>query len=216
MAESISSITSGPRKTNIELLRILAMFLVLVVHAYFWSLGAPSLQDIKENFLPSCTRIFIESISIVCVNTFIFISGWFKIHPTLKGFANFIFQCAYFLFGIYAVLVCTGHADLSIKGIAGCLCLTPVNWFIKAYIGLYILAPVLNFFVENSSKKQLGLLLISFYTFQTIYGLSGAAKFIDHGYSTFSFIGLYLLAQYVKLYVSVGYKWGGDYSSSQR
>lgn len=212
---SISSITSGPRKTNIEVLRILAMFLVLVVHADFWSLGGPSVQEVKNSFLPSLTRIFFESISIVCVNVFIFISGWFKIRPTLKGFANFIFQCAYFLIGIYAVMLCLGYVDLSIKGIAGCFCLTPVNWFIKAYMGLYILAPVLNFFVENASKKTLGSVLIAFYIFQTIYGFTGAAEFIVHGFSTFSFIGLYLLAQHVKLYVSVDYKWGGYYLLSR-
>ena len=33
------------RQSNFELLRIIAMFLVLVVHADYFSLGAPSYQD---------------------------------------------------------------------------------------------------------------------------------------------------------------------------
>ncbi len=213
MNQSAISTATEPRKTNIELLRILTMFLVLVVHADFWSLGAPTFQEVRENFLPSMTRITIEAIAIVCVNVFVFISGWFTIKPTLKGFCNFIFQCGYFLIGIYVIMLATGQATFNLSGIARCFCITPFYWFIKAYIGLYILSPILNLFVEKSSKRQFGLTLASFYIFQTIYGFSGAADFIVHGYSTFSFIGLYLLAQYTKQYISINYKWGGGYYS---
>lgn len=209
MENTISSISTGPRKTNIEVLRIISMFLVLVVHADFWSLEAPTISEIQTSFIPSLTRIIIEATSIVCVNVFVFISGWFTIKPSLKGFANFIFQCGFFLIGIYIIMLISGHASLNLKGIAGCFCLTSANWFIRAYLGLYILSPILNLFVEKASKKQLGILLACFYTFQTIYGFSGAAQFIVHGYSTFSFIGLYLLAQYIKHYVSIDYKLGG-------
>jgi len=164
--------------------------------------------EVHKNFIPSATRILIESISIVCVNVFVFISGWFSIKPSVKGFGNFIFQCGYFFIGIYIVMILIGRSSLSLKGIAECLCLTSANWFIKAYIGLYIIAPVLNLFVEKTGKKQLGSTLILFYVFQTIYGFIGNTSFIAHGYSTFSFIGIYLLAQYLKHYGLNFYKWG--------
>lgn len=206
----ISSITNGSRQSNIELLRILAMFLVLVVHADFWALGGPTAADFSANPLNAFTRTLIESISIVCVNVFILISGWFGIKPSLKGFCNFVFQCAFFLFGIYAILLATGYAQFSLKGIAGCLCLTQANWFIRAYVGLYILAPLLNLFMEKSSKRTLELFLMAFFIFQTIWGWSGAAKFVEQGYSTFSFIGLYILARYTRLYAKENVtNWGG-------
>lgn len=45
------------------------------------------------------------------------------------------------------------------------------------------------------------LVLICFFTFQTFYAcFTTSATFIDRGYSTFSFIGLYLLARYIRLY----------------
>jgi putative transmembrane protein len=207
--DQISSITSGPRKTNIEILRIISMFLVLVVHADFWSLGEPTLSEFQTSTIPSLTRIVIQAIAIICVNVFIFISGWFTIKPSLKGFMNFIFQCGFFLIGIYLVMLMTGNTTLNFKGIAGCFCLTSANWFIRAYIALYILSPILNLFVEKSSKKQLGTLLVCFYAFQTIFGFTGVAEFVVHGYSTFSFIGLYLLAQYIRRYVSINYKLAG-------
>lgn len=193
------------------------MFLVLVVHADFWSLGAPTFQEVRDSFLPSITRIIIEAFAIVCVNAFVFISGWFTIKPTLKGFCNFIFQCGYFIIGIYVIMLATGQVAFNIKDIRDCFCLTNNYWFIKAYIGLYILSPILNLFAEKSSKRQFGITLASFYIFQTIYGFgfARATNFIEHGYSTFSFIGIYLLAQYIKHYVTINYKWGGYYSSAQ-
>lgn len=194
----ISSITSGPRLSNIELLRILAMLLVLVVHADFWALGEPLASDF---FTSSCNAVFrtmIQSSSIVCVNVFILISGWFGIRFSLKGLSSFIFQCAYFIIGIYIATLLAGETAFSINGIAQCLCLTKAYWFIKAYLGLYILSPVLNTYVGNSSERLQKTVLISFFIFQTAYGWSNAAVFIKSGYSTFSFIGLYILANYVR------------------
>lgn len=197
------------RQSNFELLRIIAMFLVLMVHADFWSNGCPGVKELSSHPLSSLTRIFIESMSIVCVNVFVMISGWFGIRPSIKGFGNFVFQCLYFLIGIYVVLLLTGHAQLSLKGLAGCFALTSVNWFIRAYVGLYIIAPILNVFIEYSSKRQMEITLVSFYLFQTIYGWIGISNFIVNGYSTFSFIGLYLLVRYLRMYGMRYFEMGG-------
>lgn len=188
------------RESNIELLRLLAMFLVLVVHSDFFTLKPPSQDAVISSPLNAATRFFFESASIVCVDTFVLISGWFAIKPKAKSFCNFIFQCLFFFVGIYAVMLMTGQATLSLKGIAGCLVLLKDNWFIKAYIGLYILAPVLNAFVKNADKRTFLAVLVSFFVFQTIYGWIGTAQFFANGYSTMSFIGLYLLARYVKIH----------------
>lgn len=189
------------RMSNIELLRFAAMILVLVVHANFFALGSPTQQDVLANPASALTRIVFQSLAIVCVNVFVLISGWFGIHPSVKGFSNFIFQCLFFLCGIYFVMLGMGLVQLTLKGLAGCLVLLNWNWFIKAYIGLYILAPVLNAFVEKSTQRQFLNVLISFFTFQTIYSwISNGAVFFEGGYSTMSFIGLYLLARYINVY----------------
>lgn len=197
-----------------ELLRIITMFLVLVVHADFYSLGRPTVEDFSVNPLSAITRTLIESLSIVCVDVFILLSGWFGIKPSVKGFCRFAFQCVFFLFGLYAIMLTTGSVQLTLKGIAGCLCLTPLNWFIRAYIGLYILSPVLNIFIEITSRRSIELFLIAFFTFQTIWGWSGAARFIEQGYSTYSFIGLYILAYYFRMYVNSKELPGGGYLHS--
>ncbi len=188
------------RLSNIELLRIIAMFLVLIVHADFFTLGPPEHEDMLSNPTGTYSRLFWEAISIVCVDVFVLISGWFGIRPKVKGFCNFIFQCLFFLVGIYIVCLLAGIAEFNVKGIAGCLLLLNWNWFIKAYLGLYLLAPLLNAFLERSSEVQVRYFLIAFFTFQTIYGWTGAAPFFEQGYSTMSFIGLYMLARYANIY----------------
>ena len=201
----MNSLVKKKRLSNIEALRILAMFLVLVVHADFFTFGGPTIELYTENSTFALGQYFFEALSICCVNIFVLISGWFGIRPNKKGFFNLVFQCLFFLFGIYIFCLITGMADYSLKGylkgIAGCFVLLKWNWFIKAYICLYIISPILNAYVEKASKHDFMYMLIAFFSFQTIYSwITGAAVFFEGGYSTISFMGLYLLARYVKLY----------------
>lgn len=193
-------ISREPRQSNFELLRIVAMFLILVLHSDFWTLGAPTWDDFIITPFAATTRTTFQAVSIVSVNIFILISGWFGIRSNLKSLLNFLFQCMYFLFGIYAVLLLIGKVQLTPSAILDCFLLTAANWFIKAYLGLYLLSPVLNAFVDKVSKQSFQKVLISFFIFQTCFGITNAAQFIDFGYSTFSFVGLYLLARYLRIY----------------
>lgn len=190
------------RQSNMELLRITAMFLVLLVHADFFSLGVPSASDCVNAPIDSSLKVYFEAISIACVDIFVCLSGWFGIKPSIRSFSNFVFQCLFWLIGLYVVTLLLGTSSISIQGVMGCFALTKLNWFIKAYILLYILAPVLNAFVEKVTRKEFKNVLIAFFTFEFIYGwlFSGSTQHIQSGYSTISFIGLYLLARYVRIY----------------
>ena len=206
----INSITKGPRDTNFELLRIIAMFMVLIVHADFYTLGGPSFTDFIDNPINSWARTLFQASSRGCVNIFVMISGWFGIRATLKGALSFLFQCFYFYFGILIVSFLLGYESINLHNFATCLCLNDTTgWFIKSYLALYILSPVLNKFLENSSKQQILFVLIAFYCLQTIYTFTKATPYIASGYSPFSFIGLYILARFIKSYLSGYYKWGG-------
>ena len=191
------------RKSNMELLRIVAMMLVLIVHSDFFTLGIPTQELCKISPGFAFGKYFFQSISIVCVNVFILISGWFGIKPNWKSFLNFLFQCLFFSIGIYIVCIITGLANFSIRGIAECFFLTSSYWFIKAYIGLYIFAPMINAFIENKGEKDMCNYLLAYFTFQTVFAwLSTGAEFLIAGLNTLSFIGLYTLARFVRLYPS--------------
>ncbi len=200
---SVSSLVHGSRQSNFELLRLFAMLLVLVVHADFWTLGRPTIASISESSFQSFTKVAIESIAVVCVNCFILISGWFGIRATWKGGCGFIFQCLYFIIGFYIIALSQGWSSLSLNKIWECLLLTPNSWFIHSYIGLYILSPILNAFLEKTPKKTVESILILFFLYQSTFGWLNGAQYFMGGYSAISFCGLYLLAGYVKRYLAL-------------
>lgn len=194
----MTQINKKERFSNFELLRLFAMFLVLIVHADFLSLGIPTQEDVLSAPMNAFVRFFIESLSVVCVDIFVLISGWFGIRASKKGFCKFAFQCLFFYVGIYAMVCLLGLEPLSLHGIAGVL---KFNWFIIAYLGLYVLSPVLNAFVETASKNTFRNVLICFFILQTLYGwVSTSMNIFQNGYTTLSFIGLYLLARYTNVH----------------
>ena len=180
------------------------MVLVLITHASYVSLGPPTQADITASYSSSIMRSLSESLSDVGVNTFILISGWFGIRSRLSRFVEFIFQIFFLEVLLYAMMKVLGLTGTI--GIDGWIELFffryGTYWFIKAYIVLYIFAPLLNAFVENCSRKQLQFFLISFYVVQTIYGFYINIGWFSNGYSPMSFMGLYLLARYMRLYPS--------------
>lgn len=72
------------------------------------------------------------------------------------------------------------------------------RWFIEAYIGLYILAPMINRFIEKSTHRELGIFILAFYLFSTLFGYLGKAYDFNKGMSIISLVGLYLIGAYLR------------------
>ena len=86
---------------------------------------------------------------------------------------------------------------MTIDGIAQCFFTSDLSWFITAYIGLYILSPVLNTFIEHVNRRSYEILLVALLIFQLLY--DGKASTFNGGYSVLFFMELYLLARYVRV-----------------
>lgn len=120
-------------------------------------------------------------------------------------FKAFLFVCVsmyVFLNCIYLIIsLLYNKGGVNLRDISQCLFLSKWNWFIKAYICLYFFSPVLNKFTESTDRRTFRNLLIGYFAFQSIYGwLTTAAGFFVFGYSTLSFMGLYLLSRYIRIY----------------
>lgn len=190
----ISSLTTGPRQSNFELLRLLLMFMVLCIHANF-PLGIPDSFHNSHDIL--C--VAIDSLSICAVNCFVMISGWFSIKATTKGFLKFLFQCLFFS-SICLIFQLSYYGQVSLRQIPSIIYVGKYHWFVISYMALYLFAPLLNYFVEKASKSQLLSFIILFFTFQVLYGWFVDSYTSAGGFSGFSFFGLYLLARYFRLY----------------
>ena len=199
------------RDSNMELLRCVAMFLVILVHTGFLSLGLPTQEDVFQTPFSVFMRFLIQSVSVVCVNVFVLLSGWYGIQFNLKRLEGLLFQVFFFSILIYTCLsIIHPESYLNAKSITRIFMLNSEDyWFVKSYLLLFLFAPFLNAFVENkNNKKTIEYILCVFFLFQTIYGwisISGAIE-LEGGYSALSFMGLYLLIRVLK-------KYGHDISS---
>lgn len=181
------------RQVNIEILRIVAMLMVLGLHANFQALHSPS-QDLIMTF-EGISRTFIQSLCICAVNTFVMISGWFGIKASLRGFCNFLWQVFYIISLSYLIEYLLCGQSLSFKILLKCFGLYDGGgWFVASYIGLYIISPILNSYIKATPVKNIWLVLLAFFGFEFLWGNTLSVGFIIGGYSTFSFIGIYVLA----------------------
>lgn len=181
-----------------ELLRIVAMFLVLAVHTNYAAIGVLTHDDLTADGLNGTFRLVYEALAIVCVNVFVLISGWFGIRPTVRGAAKFIFQCCFF-YALLAILPLATGA-MTLRGVRAALMTSHNYWFVCSYMGLYLLSPFLNALLEHATSRQAWIVTACFWCFLLYFGwLLGDRQFCN-GYSTLSFVGLYLLARCVRMY----------------
>lgn len=185
------------RQINIELLRIVAMLMVLGLHANFLALKAPDAETVMTG--EGIFRTFLHSACIVAVNVFVMISGWFGIKPSLKGSCNFMWQVIYMVGLLWVTGVMFFNQPVTLKSILWMVGLYGGGgWFVASYIGLYILSPMLNQYIAKTASKHIAITLIAFFVFEFIWGNTLSVQFVVGGYSTFSFIGIYILAGLLK------------------
>ena len=192
------------RFANFDLLRIIAMFLVLTIHINL-NINIFKTDEVIQKPLTYLIMYLNSGISVTCVNIFVLLSGWFGISFKKNKIISLVSQVLFFSILIYLChLVYTQQFLLS--DLSTILLLnTNDYWFIKAYIGLYLLSPIINKFIENSSESQVLMQVIILIILQTIYGwLSiNGANWIAGGFSVYSFIILYLIGRYAKLFYSI-------------
>lgn len=187
------------RQSNFELLRILAIFLILLYHANTFSLGECTRDDCVNDPAGSMIRLFWNSLCCIGVNLFVMISGWFGIKPTLKGAFSLLFQVWFYCSLILCVFWGLG-IPVETKWILKMFFFGSAYWFINEYLVLYVFSPVLNAFINNSSVILVKNVLIAFFILEIGLGWMIQFSGFGGGYYAIHFFGLYLLMRYVRLY----------------
>lgn len=181
------------------------MFLVLIVHADFLSIGRPTTEWVQTHPLSSMLRYVVESLALVCVNVYIIISGYFGIKVRKKSVLAFLFMVVFWrvsvLFG-YQLYAYFCHVDTHSLSLTGTLkmCIPGQNdWFVSAYILLMFISPILNDYISNRDSRQLWTYVALYVGFQVIFNwLLPVYTQFRFGYSVLSFIGLYITGAAVR------------------
>ncbi len=191
---------SMERQSNMELLRLVAMMMILVMHMDYGAFGLPTAESVEQAPMTTFGRIFVEHLCLVAVNVYVLISGWFGIRPRMKSFVRLMLQVAMYSIIITGAFLLLGKTTFKIGYVTDMLIIGKQYWFVVSYLLLYLVSPILNTFVEHSSKREFQWMLLVFFGFQFVYSWIFGLEEFAGGYSALSFMGLYLLARYVKIY----------------
>ncbi len=186
--------TTKVRQSNFELLRIIAMLMVMVCHAIGYVQG----KDLVG--ISGACKMAITQFFVIDVNVFVMISGWFGIRASWKGAFSLLFQVVFIALLCFGVFLAIGLPVSFKHDLIPYLFFGYGYWFVVSYLILYALAPVLNAFIEHASEKQFRFVLVFFFLTEFIYGFMLGTGHFDYGASPLAFIGLYLLARYARLY----------------
>ena len=202
------SITKKKRDANIELLRIVAMLMIITLHFNNQSKALLVLGEPASNVQIFAT--VLEAIAITGVNVYVLISGYYLSSSKVKlskvlllilqvYFYTLLISCAMMFVGAYSVKP-EDKLDRALRY------LFPISsehyWFVTAYVIMYVLAPVMNAAVNTLKRKQLKAVIIGLLTWFCFIKSIVPVKFgTDRmGYDFGWFICLYLIAAYIRKY----------------
>ena len=193
---------SKRRDSNMELLRIVTMLFILILHADFYFCGTPDKVGITLSPISAYLQYLVESVTIIGVNVFVLLSGWYGIKCSLRKILYIVFQTYFFIVLTYLFAPWLGYESHGFSEDFPKLFLINQTYpFIKQYLLLMILSPVLNYYARYAHPSEFRLLLYIFFIYQlAVSWIFCALTDFNGGNSSLSFIGLYLLARYIKMY----------------
>ena len=195
------------RQANMELLRIVAMFMVVMLHYLIKGEAAVSLV---ENFTAMNILLWlVKAVCIVTINVYVLISGYFLLEAKWKvsRILELWIQVLFYSIGVPFVCLLLGMNEVKQWGLYDWInVLFPVQmehyWFITAYIVMYLLIPVLSFGVKHITKQQhqrvlVGLLLV-FSIPKSVLPIYIPTD--RYGYDYGWFVCLFMVASYLRMY----------------
>ena len=199
------------RQTGIELLRIVAMMMIVLMH--FLSHSGNLLEPGTPFSLSAATGTILENLCLGAVNAYVFISGYYGSRRNYKPSKTVRFLCQIWFYSLLIPLVLMlfhQHTKFQ-EGIYGVIYyLFPIEtehyWFATSFLMLMLLSPFLNRAVKFLSHKKFQIALVGvFVLFSGIKSICPVAFGFDkYGYDLPWFVFVYLFAAYAGKYDSQG------------
>ena len=195
------------RQSNFEILRVLAMAMIVAMH--YMLKGGIAVPLSEDGTAVNHLAWIIEAFCIVAANCYVLISGYFMIETEWK-FKKLILLALQVLF--YSLLVPLVCLLLGIGNVAEwsvyewIFAVLPLQmehyWFATSYVLLFMLVPILSAGIKQLAQKQLQItivvLLIYYCGFKSLSPILLSTD--RYGYDMGWFICLFLIAAYIRLY----------------
>lgn len=195
------------RLSNIEALRILAMFMVVVLH--YLDKGGLLTKTTDSFTTGSYVAWFIESFAIVAVNVYVLITGYFICQSSFKlsRIVKIICQVLWYSILIPVVFVLLGLVDIGSFGTYDFLQFVfPIHmlsyWFVTAYVVLLLFAPLINAGIKQLTQKQFLWITCLFVAYEALPKSILPVKFLTDkaGNDVLWVVCLYLIGAYIRTY----------------
>lgn len=191
------AISKLQRNSNIELFRIVATLLVLIVHFNGWFVGGlPDSYSFDSLTVHDGVQLYIQGLSCCCVNSFLIISGWFGVKLKFRS----IWKLWLVLISVYVpcfIVECVLDKRFELwKLIDSFIAFSRESYYIQNYLILVFISPVLNAFIEKYGQKITPFAL-TFWGIEFVmeFLLDNKCLYIEHGYSLIHFVLMYFLAR---------------------
>ena len=208
-SEALNGQLNRPKRmANIELLRVVAMMMVIVLHLLGKGgfLQVPGSADLSSLDL---TAWGLESLTIVAVNVYMLISGFVLAESEFKvsRLVKLLLQVWFYSIGVALVaLLFMNEPGSGISLYYVLQLLFPLStqhyWFVGAYFLMYLFSPLLVAGVKHLSKKQfevvLTLILIWFSVLKSIVPMRLGID--TQGYDCVWYMCVFLVAVYIRMY----------------
>lgn len=193
------------RQQNFELLRIIAMFMIVISHVSTHHILA---NEVEVSGFNELLLTILRSLIFICVNIYILITGYFSIHSTKLKFrklVNIALLPGFISAILLIILMLFGVVDFNIWAIIAKIpsVLIGEYWFISNYFALYMFIPILNKIFHLLSKRDLQqLLLLTFLVGSVWSSFLNSDNIIgfNSGFSLIFFMFLYYVGGYIRIY----------------
>lgn len=179
------------RESSFELLRLIAQYMIVAYHILlFWFvLDGPNPQPIFEAlWIPLHIGVIL----------YVLISGYFGIRFSIKGLMRILAQLLVYGLGLYLLNHFIYGDPIKIKQLFF-VSNTPY-WFIRTYLFLYLLAPMVNKTIANISLTTRIVMLVVLSWISCWTGLMGFDASMHEGYNVLHFVFLYLIGNTLYTY----------------
>lgn len=131
-----------------------------------------------------------------CCKCICSITGYFSTSLKKKSFYNLCFIIIF-----YGVIRLISQLFLGKFHITSLLFFTNQNWFILCYLGLVLMTPILNAYVQNVEKNVFKIQLLLLFSLSIVSDfIPGIGGVFNRGCSVLSFSIIYLLGRYIRIY----------------